>query len=209
VSLPYAAQASEHRQIEVDGSLLSVLLGGDTTAGQVSVIRARAPAGFATTVHVHSREDEMYVLLEGGGIFWAGQNKYQLSPGGVALLPRNVTHALRITAASDILAICTPAGIERFFEAIGPGPVSTQARRMGCPITRDHGSGRGRVRPAPARAAPCRARSHACRLPQSRGLSLNPPMSSLESLVSPGWRPVSATQAVHLLGAAPATAESA
>jgi mannose-6-phosphate isomerase-like protein (cupin superfamily) len=117
--MPYAAQAAEHRQIKVDGSLLSVLLGGDATAGQVSVIRARAPAGFATTVHVHSRDDEMYVLLEGGGIFWAGQNKYQLSAGGVALLPRNVPHALRITAPSDMLAICTPAGIERFFEAIG------------------------------------------------------------------------------------------
>jgi mannose-6-phosphate isomerase-like protein (cupin superfamily) len=126
VSLSYAAQGAEHRQIEVDGSLLSILLGAGTTAGQVSVIRARAPAGFATTVHVHSQEDEMYVLLEGGGIFWAGQDRYQLSPGGVAVLPRDVPHALRITAPSDLLAICTPAGIERFFEAIGRDPSQPQ-----------------------------------------------------------------------------------
>ena len=75
MSLPYVAQAAEHRQIESEGSLLRVLLGADTTDGQVSVLRAQVPGGFAPPVHVHSIEDEIFVLLEGSGIFWSGPNK--------------------------------------------------------------------------------------------------------------------------------------
>ena len=40
----------------------------------------------------------------------------------MAFLPRNVPHALRITAPSDVLIVCAPAGIERFFAAIGWDP---------------------------------------------------------------------------------------
>jgi hypothetical protein len=112
----------------------------------------------------------MYVLLEGGGIFWAGQNKYQLSPGGVALLPRNVPHALRITAPSDMLAICTPAGIERFFEAIGSDPLNP-SRKDGL---LHHP--RSRQRPWKSPASACSGRrlqsTISClRLPQSQDVS--------------------------------------
>jgi len=113
MSLLYFAQDDEHQQIEFEGAVLSVLLGSDTTSGQVSVIRTRVPGGFAPPVHVHYQEDEMYVLLEGSAIFWAGDTRQELFAGGATLLPRNLPHALRITSQSaDVLIVCTPAGIE-------------------------------------------------------------------------------------------------
>jgi hypothetical protein len=48
MSLAYIAQAAEHRRIEFDGNMLRVLLGADITDGQVSVMRARVPAGFTS-----------------------------------------------------------------------------------------------------------------------------------------------------------------
>jgi hypothetical protein len=60
------------------------------------------------------------VLLQGSGIFWAGDQRWELSEGGVAYLPRNVPHAYRFTSPNaDMLAIATPAGIEDFFRAAG------------------------------------------------------------------------------------------
>lgn len=123
MSLLYFAQDGEHQQIEFEGAVLSVLFGSDTTGGQVSVIRTRVPGGFAPPVHVHYREDEMYVLLEGSAIFWAGDTRQELLAGGATLLPRNLPHAIRITSQSaDVLIVCTPAGIERFFRTIGWDP---------------------------------------------------------------------------------------
>jgi hypothetical protein len=71
-------------------------------------------------VHVHDNEDEIVVLLQGRGIFWVGDQRWELSEGGVAFLPRNVPHAYRFTSpAIDMLAVCTPAGTEDFFRAAG------------------------------------------------------------------------------------------
>jgi hypothetical protein len=71
-------------------------------------------------VHVHAREDEIVVLLRGSGIFWAGDQRWELSEGGVAFLPRNVPHAYRFTSPTvDMLAVATPAGFEDFVRAAG------------------------------------------------------------------------------------------
>jgi hypothetical protein len=55
-----------------------------------------------------------------GHIFWAGDQRWDLSEGGVAFLPRNVPHAYRITSpAADMLAIWTPSGMEDWVRAVG------------------------------------------------------------------------------------------
>ena len=73
-----------------------------------------------TPVHVHSREDEVFLVLEGEGVFWVGDQRQQVSAGGVAFLPRGLPHAYRMTSDSfDVITLCTPAGIEGFFRAAG------------------------------------------------------------------------------------------
>ena len=121
MSIPYLAGAGEHEQLEwLGGGVMRILLDGEKTDGQLTVLRSAAASGSASPVHVHAREDEIIVLLRGSGIFWAGDRRYELSEGGVAFLPRNVPHAYRFTSETvDMLAVCTPAGAEEFFRTAG------------------------------------------------------------------------------------------
>ncbi len=49
-----------------------------------------------------------------------GEQRREVSAGGVAFLPRGLPHAYRVTSDFvDVITLCTPAGIERFFRAAG------------------------------------------------------------------------------------------
>jgi quercetin dioxygenase-like cupin family protein len=121
MSLPYIASQADHQQLEwIGGGVMSVLLDGAVTAGQLTVLRSSLPGGAASPVHVHSAEDEMFVVLKGEAVFWAGEQRYELSDGGVAFLPRNLPHAYRFVSEQvDLLTLCVPSGIEGFFRAAG------------------------------------------------------------------------------------------
>ena len=119
MSLAYLAQDADHQKIEwLHGGIMSVLLDGDKTNGQLGMVRTHGGAGAAAPVHVHSHEDEVFLVLEGSGIFWVGDQRHQVSAGGVAYLPRGLPHAYRMTSEHfDVITLCTPAGVERFFRA--------------------------------------------------------------------------------------------
>lgn len=121
MSVPYLAQAADHEQLQwLGGGVMRILLDGTKTDGQLTMLRSAAASGSASPVHVHASEDEIIVLLRGAGIFWAGDQRWELSEGGVAFLPRNIPHAYRfISETVDMLAVCTPAGTEDFFRAAG------------------------------------------------------------------------------------------
>jgi hypothetical protein len=66
--------------------------------------------------------EELYGVraCEGAGVFWVGDQRQQVSAGGVAFPPRGVPYAYRMTSDSfDVITLCTLAGIERFFRAAG------------------------------------------------------------------------------------------
>lgn len=121
MSLAYLASEGQHQQLEwIGGGVMSVLFDGAVTDGQLTVLRSRLPGGSASPVHVHSAEDEMFVLLDGEAVFWVGEQRYELSTGGVAFLPRHLPHAYRFLSDEvDLLTLCVPSGIEGFFRAAG------------------------------------------------------------------------------------------
>ncbi len=121
MSAPYVAQPAQQEQLEwLGGGVMRILLDGQRTGGQLTMLRSSPAGGSASPVHVHADEDEIVVLLRGSGLFWAGDERFELSEGGVAFLPRNVPHAYRFTSDEvDMLAVCTPAGTENFFRAAG------------------------------------------------------------------------------------------
>ncbi|MFL5957927.1 MAG: hypothetical protein ACJ756_10795 [Solirubrobacterales bacterium] len=47
------------------GSMFEFLVPSDSTGGQITVFRYTAPGGFAPPRHVHTREDEVFHVLEG------------------------------------------------------------------------------------------------------------------------------------------------
>jgi quercetin dioxygenase-like cupin family protein len=121
MSVAYLAQAAEHEQLQwLDGGVMRIMVDGQKTDGQLTILRSATQGGTASPVHVHGSEDEIIVLLQGSGIWWVGDQRWELSEGGVAFLPRNVPHAYRLTSPTvDMLTVCTPAGAEDFFRAAG------------------------------------------------------------------------------------------
>lgn len=112
--------AGHHQQLEwVGGSVMQVLLDSAATEGQLFLARTRLKAGDAAPIHLHTQEDEMFLLLSGRGMFWYGDEQLVAEEGAVVYLPRNVPHGYHFLADTDLLTFCTPAGIEGFFRAAG------------------------------------------------------------------------------------------
>src|SRR5689334_19300129 len=114
MSLGYLANEGQHQRLGwLDGGVLSVLLDGAATSGQLTVVRSTLGKGAASPLHVHHREDEIFVLLAGHGIVHLGDEVHELGAGGVVYLPRDVPHAYRFLSDEvDMLTICTPSGME-------------------------------------------------------------------------------------------------
>jgi quercetin dioxygenase-like cupin family protein len=121
VSIAYLAQPDQQQQLEwLAGGTLSVLLDGAATDGQLMMGRFAVAKGEAPPYHMHTREDEIFMLIKGTALVWSDDTEHELSEGGVVFLPKNVPHGYRITSdAADLLMICTPSGIEGMFREAG------------------------------------------------------------------------------------------
>jgi quercetin dioxygenase-like cupin family protein len=118
---PFVRQPLEHQRLAyIGGHELAIILDAVTTGGQLTVIDVHARRGDASPVHVHSRDDEAFLLLDGGMTVWVGDQRHQLQPGGIVFLPRQLPHAVRYDVASRALVLSTPAGFqESVFRAAG------------------------------------------------------------------------------------------
>jgi quercetin dioxygenase-like cupin family protein len=121
MSLAYLAQRDQQQQLEwIDGGIFSVLLDQDATEGQLTVGRFDVAKGEAPPYHMHTREDEIFLLIKGTALVWAGDEETSLREGGIVFLPRNIPHSYRITSErADLLMITTPGGIEGMFRHAG------------------------------------------------------------------------------------------
>ncbi len=80
----------------------------------------RPTRGFGPPLHIHSREDEAFYVLEGRIRFRQGDDEFVAGPGTWVWGPRGVPHAFKVESESArALVIVTPAGFERMFEEGG------------------------------------------------------------------------------------------
>ncbi len=107
---PYIRQATEHQRLAYGGAELAVILDAAITGGQLSVFDTHSRRGDASPVHVHSRDDEAFLLLDGQMTVWVGEQRRILQAGGIAVLPRDIPHAVRCDIATRALVLSTPAG---------------------------------------------------------------------------------------------------
>jgi mannose-6-phosphate isomerase-like protein (cupin superfamily) len=103
------------------GSLVTVKAAAEDTSGRCSVVEFVNPAGFATPLHRHLREDEMFFLLEGTATFRCDDVELDAAPGDFVLLPVGLPHAFWVTSAEPLrtLQITVPGGFERFAADVG------------------------------------------------------------------------------------------
>ena len=107
---PYVASAHRHQQIQwLEGVLVRVLLDAATTGGELAVLEEVSSQPYATPLHLHPADDQTFIVLEGSLRVWVGDDRHDVNAGGIAFLPRNIPHAVRVTSAgARLLVVGTP-----------------------------------------------------------------------------------------------------
>jgi quercetin dioxygenase-like cupin family protein len=100
------------------GHLFNWRLTGEVTGGALSLVEVHGWRGGEPPLHVHSREDELFMLLEGEATFMVGDEVRSVRAGASVWAPRGVPHAFRFdTPTVRMLIAMLPAGQEAVFHA--------------------------------------------------------------------------------------------
>ena len=87
---------------------------GEAVDGGFAVIEFLFPPDASPPLHTHP-QDESYVVLDGKLTVRAGADRFELTAGGMAVIPMGVPHSFRVDSdTARVLVLSTPAGIERF-----------------------------------------------------------------------------------------------
>jgi len=90
---------------------------GADTGGALSIVEHPFDVGALVRPHVHTREDEISIVLEGEIGFRSEDQEVVLRPGGYIIKPRNQVHAMWNAGPvpARMIEIISPAGFEGFF----------------------------------------------------------------------------------------------
>lgn len=118
---------------------------GADSGGALSIVEHPFAVGALVPPHIHTREDEFSIVLEGEIGFRSGDQEVVLGAGGYIVKPRNEVHAMwnagRVPAR--MIEVISPAGFEEFFRefadmnaagATTPDRVMDLAGRFGLPF---------------------------------------------------------------------------
>jgi quercetin dioxygenase-like cupin family protein len=94
------------------GTLAIIRVPGRLTGGRLAVIEFLFPRNASPPLHTHP-QDESYIVLDGRLTVQSGGDRFELSAGGVAVIPLGVPHTFRVDSdTARVLVLSTPAGIE-------------------------------------------------------------------------------------------------
>lgn len=114
--------AHETRDVVLYGVRFRFLVDAADTGGAIAAVESEIPARTLVKPHVHGREDEVSVILQGRVGVRLGDVETEVGPGDRLLKPRGVPHALWNPAnePARLIEIVVPGGFERYFEEIEP-----------------------------------------------------------------------------------------
>ena len=103
-----------------------IRVSAEDSGGAMTVVE-EVPPMVDTPLHVHSREDELFYIVEGEHIITLGDEEHRLGPGDALFAPRGIPHAQRRVepGVGRELVVLTPGGFEEFFRDLA------QAERNG------------------------------------------------------------------------------
>src|SRR5688572_4202486 len=109
--------------MSLGGLDLSFTLPAEQTGGVVSVVEIRVAPGWMAPPHLHEREAEVCLVLEGQVGWRVGDQELLAEPGSVTSLPLGVPHAYWNPGDSParLALVAVPGGLERFFQELVAG----------------------------------------------------------------------------------------
>jgi quercetin dioxygenase-like cupin family protein len=136
---PILMDAGSGHTFTMLGATMRLIAAASGTGGRYTVLEQTTPAGWGPPRHVHSREDEIFYILEGSYELHVGDERRTVSAGASAVLPRGIPHGFRNVASSPsrLLFVITPGGLEEYFLAVAkcsPPPSPAQLVELARPF---------------------------------------------------------------------------
>jgi len=96
----------------------------EDSAGRFALLQGGLAPRMLIPPHLHTREDEMTIVIRGRLGARVGDQEFELGPGGVLLKPRNIVHSMwnPTDEVSVLLEYISPGAYVRFFEQVGAMP---------------------------------------------------------------------------------------
>ena len=102
------------------GGIVSILLSGSETGGELAAWEAVQKPGSEPPLHLHHTADETFFVMEGEMRFMVGDRILDAPAGSVVFAPRGVPHTFKIKSSqARAITLCTPAGFEEWFRELG------------------------------------------------------------------------------------------
>jgi mannose-6-phosphate isomerase-like protein (cupin superfamily) len=108
----------EHREL---GIAMRVLVPAAGSGGGFVLVEETTAPGGGPPLHVHPRQTELFLVLEGEYEFAVGERRFRAGPGDVALVPPGTPHTFRNpgpTAARFVFMLTPALGGEAFFRGL-------------------------------------------------------------------------------------------
>jgi quercetin dioxygenase-like cupin family protein len=133
--------------LDCAGSVVTLLVTGSVTEGRFALIEVVEKGGVEHPLHVHSREDEVIIVLDGFVTFHLDSYSVERKAGEVLFLPRSREHTYAVgPGGARLLVLVMPAGLEEYYQELAQpecGPCEYQdaerlvvvAARYGIDIT--------------------------------------------------------------------------
>lgn len=108
----------------VIGDIQTHKLVGADTGGQITEWVDNVPPGAGIPPHIHTREDEIFRVVEGEVEIMVDGEATVLKAGDMAFAPRNVPHAWKVvgTSKAKMITSAFPSGIEDMFYELAALP---------------------------------------------------------------------------------------
>jgi mannose-6-phosphate isomerase-like protein (cupin superfamily) len=103
--------------LNVVGEQTLVKVSASDSGGQLAFFHLTAPPMSGPALHVHSREDELFYVLEGELVFEVDGERFTVGPGSTVYLRAGVVHRYQNFTTRDarLLIATTPGAFSEFF----------------------------------------------------------------------------------------------
>ena len=124
--------AEEGTRLELMGDAVRIILRCEDTGGSLSLVQQRSLPGAGIPLHINTREDEVFQVLEGRVEFHVGEQTITAERGTVVHVPKDLPHSFRIvgTDAALLQIMMLPGGLEKMVEEIVELPKPPERQKI-------------------------------------------------------------------------------
>src|SRR3954469_7729854 len=109
---PVITRPTDGVPVRAFGNEILFKLTSEQSGGAIVVGLATVPAGNAVPAHVHDRDDELFIIIDGAYRFWLNGTQTDVEPGALVFVPRGVPHKFEVLGerAGRHWVFTTPGG---------------------------------------------------------------------------------------------------